>query len=158
MESNLEGIYMMQRKLGKNIDNKTWHDIIKIPSVLVKELKGGIYMNRDEILARSKKENLLNDERERYIQKSANQNSYFAVIIIFAILSIILFIQKLITGGAFADYRVFSLALLIAMIGQSGTVYYYNREKKVYLLCTILGIIGAIAGMASIVGSGMGWF
>ncbi|WP_238900526.1 DUF6442 family protein [Clostridium sp. YIM B02500] len=149
---------MMQRKLGKNIDNKTWHDIIKIPSVLVKELKGGIYMNRDEILARSKKENLLNDERERYIQKSANQNSYFAVIIIFAIFSIILFIQKLITGGAFADYRVFSLALLIAMIGQSGTVYYYNREKKVYLLCTILGIIGAIAGMASIVGSGMGWF
>ncbi|NSB13850.1 DUF6442 family protein [Clostridium beijerinckii] len=148
----------MQRKLGKNIDNKTWHDIIKIPSVLVKELKGGIYMNRDEILARSKKENLLNDERERYIQKSANQNSYFAVIIIFAIFSIILFIQKLITGGAFADYRVFSLALLIAMIGQSGTVYYYNREKKVYLVCTILGIIGAIAGMASIVGSGMGWF
>ncbi|OOM44033.1 hypothetical protein CLBKI_15410 [Clostridium beijerinckii] len=158
MESNLEGIYIMQRKLGKNIDNKTWHDITKIPSVLVKELKGGIYMNRDEILARSKKENLLNDERERYIQKSANQNSYFAVIIIFAIFSIILFIQKLITGGAFADYRVFSLALLIAMIGQSGTVYYYNREKKVYLVCTILGIIGAIAGMASIVGSGMGWF
>jgi len=148
----------MQRKLGKNIDNKTWHDIIRIPSVLVKELKGGIYMNRDEILARSKKENLLNDERERYIQKSANQNSYFAVIIIFAIFSIILFIQKLITGGAFADYRVFSLALLIAMIGQSGTVYYYNRDKKVYLVCTILGIIGAIAGMASIVGSGMGWF
>lgn len=148
----------MQRKLGKNIDNKTWYDIMKIPSVLVKELKGGIYMNRDEILARSKKENLLNDERERYIQKSANQNSYFAVIIIFAIFSIILFIQKLITGGAFADYRVFSLALLIAMIGQSGTVYYYNRDKKVYLVCTILGIIGAIAGMASIVGSGMGWF
>ncbi|WP_419293103.1 DUF6442 family protein [Clostridium diolis] len=158
MESNLEGLYIMQRKLGKNIDNKTWHDIIKVPSILVKKLKGGIYMNRDEILARSKKENLLNDERERYIQKSANQNSYFAVIIIFAIFSIILFIQKLITGGAFADYRVFSLALLIAMIGQSGTVYYYNRDKKVYLICTILEIIGAIAGMASIVGSGMGWF
>ncbi len=148
----------MKRKLGKSVDNKTWRDIIKIPSILVKKLKGGIYMNRDEILARSKKENLLNDERERYIQKSANQNSYFAVIIIFAIFSIILFIQKLITGGAFADYRVFSLALLIAMIGQSGTVYYYNRDKKVYLVCTILEIIGAIAGMASIVGSGMGWF
>ncbi|NOW90349.1 uncharacterized protein YfeS [Clostridium beijerinckii] len=148
----------MQRKLGKSVDNKTWRDIIKMPSMLVKKLKGGIYMNRDEILARSKKENLLNDERERYIQKSANQNSYFAVIIIFAIFSIILFIQKLITGGAFADYRVFSLALLIAMIGQSGTVYYYNRDKKVYLVCTILEIIGAIAGMASIVGSGMGWF
>ena len=148
----------MKRKLGKSVDNQTWRAIIKVPSILVKKLKGGIYMNRDEILARSKKENLLNDERERYIQKSANQNSYFAVIIIFAIFSIILFIQKLITGGAFADYRVFSLALLIAMIGQSGTVYYYNRDKKVYLICTILEIIGAIAGMASIVGSGMGWF
>lgn len=115
-------------------------------------------MNRDEILERSKKENLLNDERERYIQKSANQNSYFTVIVVFAILSIILFIQKLLIGKAFADYKVFSLALLLAMIGQSGTVYYYNRDKKVYLVCTLLEIIGAIAGLASIIGTGMGWF
>lgn len=115
-------------------------------------------MNRDEILARSKKENLLNDERERYIQKSANQNSYFAVIVVFSILSIILFIQKLLIGKAFADYRVFSLALLLAMIGQSATVYYYNRDKKLYLVCTILESIGAITGLASIIGTGMGWF
>jgi hypothetical protein len=36
MESNLEGLYIMQIKLGKSIDNKTWHDIMKIPSILVK--------------------------------------------------------------------------------------------------------------------------
>lgn len=115
-------------------------------------------MKRDEILARSKKENLLNDERERYIHKSANQNSYFAVIVVFAILSIVLFIQKLLTGKAFADYRVFSLALLLAMIGQSGTVYYYNRDKKVYLMCAVLEILGAISCLAAIIGTGMGWF
>lgn len=115
-------------------------------------------MNRDEILARSKKENLLNDERERYIQKSANENSYFAVIVVFALISIILVIQELTTGRAFADYKVFSLALLLAMIGQSGTVYYYNRDKKVYLVCIILEAIGAISCLASIIGAGMGWF
>ncbi|MEA4902274.1 DUF6442 family protein [Desulfitobacterium sp.] len=123
------------------------------------EAKGmAIYMNRDEILARSKKENLLNDERERYIQKSANENSYFTVIVVFALISIILVIQELITGKAFADYKVFSLALLLAMIGQSGTIYYYNRDKKVYLVCIILEVIGAISCLASIIGAGMGWF
>ncbi|AQR94795.1 DUF6442 family protein [Clostridium saccharoperbutylacetonicum] len=115
-------------------------------------------MNREEILARSKKENLLNDERERYIQKSANQNAYFSVIIVFAVLTTILVIQKILTGKAFADYRVFSLAILLAMIGQSSTVYYYNRDKKVYLFCTVLEAIGAVAGLTSIIRTGMGWF
>ncbi|WP_160679911.1 DUF6442 family protein [Clostridium sp. C8-1-8] len=115
-------------------------------------------MNRDEMLARIKNKKVLTDEREQYIEKSANENSYYTVIVVFAILSIILFIQKLITGKAFADYRVFSLALLLAIIGQSSTLYYYNREKKVYLVCVVLETIGAISCLASIIGSGMGWF
>lgn len=117
-----------------------------------------MYMNRDEILARSKKENILNDEREKYIEKSANENSYFAVIVVFAILSIILVIQKLLTGNAFADYRVFSLALMLAMIGRSGTIYYYNRDEKMHLVCAVLVVLGAISCLASIIGTGMGWF
>jgi len=113
-------------------------------------------MNKNEILEKSRKEN--RDERDQYIVKSSNANSYLAVIIVFATLSIILFVQKLLTGKAFADYRVFSLALLIGAIGQCGTVYYYDRDKKVYLVCVILETLGAISCLASIIGSGMGWF
>jgi len=113
-------------------------------------------MNKDEILAKSRKEN--KDEREQYIGKSANENSYLAVIIVFSTLSIVLFIQELLIGKAFADYRVFSLALLIGMSGQTGTLYYYHRDSKVFLISTILEIIGAISCLASIIGTGMGWF
>lgn len=113
-------------------------------------------MNKDKILEKSRKEN--RDERDQYIVKSANENSYLAVIIIFSTLSIILFIQNLLTGKAFADYRVFSLALLIGMIGQSGTIYYYDRDKKGQLVCTILEMLGAISCLASIIATGMGWF
>lgn len=115
-------------------------------------------MNRDEILAMSKKENLLNDEREKYIEKSADANSYFILIVVFSILSIILVIQKLLTGKAFADYRVFSLALMLAMIGKSVTIYYYNRDEKVHLVCVCLALFSAIICLVSIVGTGMGWF
>lgn len=112
-------------------------------------------MNKDEILSKSRKENL--DEREQCIEKSANENSYRAVIVVFAILSIILLAQELLTGKAFADYRVFSLALLIGMIGQSATVYYYDRHRKGYLVCAILEMLGAISCLALIIATGMEW-
>jgi len=81
-------------------------------------------VNKNEILAKSRKEQ--NDERDLYVGKTANENSYLAIIILFSILSVILFVQDLLTGRSFADYRVFMLALLVGMSGQSATVYYYN--------------------------------
>lgn len=119
-------------------------------------MKGGISMNKEEILAKSRKEN--QDERNLYIGRSANENAYLAVIIIFSTLSVILFVQDLLTGKAFADYKVFMLALLIGASGQTGTLYYYDRDTKVFLISTILEIIGAIICLASIISTGMGWF
>lgn len=113
-------------------------------------------MNKDEILARSRKEN--KDERDLYIGKTANENSYLAVIALFSVLTVVLFLQDLFTGMTFADYRVFMLALLVGLSGQSATVYYYNRDKKVHLVCAILETIGAICCLASIIITGMGWF
>ena len=50
------------------------------------------------------------------------------------------------------------LALLIGASGQTGTLYYYDRDTKVFLISTILEIIGAIICLASIISTGMGWF
>lgn len=112
-------------------------------------------MNKEEILAKSRSEN--KDERDLLIAKTANENAYLAVTLAFSVLSIVLFIQKLIIGTAFADYRVFVLALLIGSSGQTFTTYYYERERKSTLIAVILEITGAIACLASIIASGMGW-
>lgn len=111
-------------------------------------------MNKEEILAKSRKEN--KDERNLYIGRSANENAYLAVIIIFSMLSVILFVQDLLTGKAFADYKVFSLALMIGASGQTGTLYYYNRDKKIFLISTILEIIGAVSCLVLIIVKSMG--
>ncbi|AMJ39924.1 DUF6442 family protein [Anaerotignum propionicum] len=112
-------------------------------------------MNKDEILAKSRKEN--KDERDLFIGKTANENAYVAVTLVFSLLSIVLFLQKLIFDTAFADYRVFVLALLIGSSGQSVTTYYYDRQRKSILIAAFLEIIGAIACLISIIASGMGW-
>lgn len=112
-------------------------------------------MNKEEVLARSRNEN--KDERDLLIGKTANENAYVAVTLVFSILSILLFVQKLIFGTAFADYRVFVLALLIGTSGQSITTYYYDRHRKSILIAAFLETIGAVACLISIIASGMGW-
>lgn len=46
-----------KENFAKTIDKKTWHDIIKVQRKL--GMRGGIYMNREEILEKSRKENLI---------------------------------------------------------------------------------------------------
>ncbi len=69
-------------------------------------------MKKEEILARSKKENIHGDEWYKAIEKTANQTAFLAIESVYAVLIVILVIQKLITGKAFADYQVF-LSLII---------------------------------------------
>ncbi|MCR1887146.1 MAG: DUF6442 family protein [Longibaculum muris] len=76
---------------------------------------------------------------------------------VYAVLIVILVIQKLITGKAFADYQVFLLAFLIGYIGRFATKYSYTKEKE-WLFGLVCGIIGSIACLINIVGKGMGWF
>lgn len=114
-------------------------------------------MNKEEILAKSRKENQNGDERTKKIEKEANQNAFLAIEGINALLILILFFQELITGKAFADYQVFLLAFLIGFVGRFATRYGYTKKKEwlVGLVCCILGSLGCIV---NIVGKGMGWF
>ncbi len=112
-------------------------------------------MKKDEILARSRKEN--KDERDQYVDKTANENSFLAIICVVAILCVVLFLQTIFTESAFADYRVFMLALLIGLAGNSSTIYHYNRDRKRHLVSAILASIGGICCLAAIIITGMGW-
>ena len=114
-------------------------------------------MNKEEILARSRKENLHGDERTKIIEKEANQNAFLAIQGVNASLIVILFFQKLLTGKAFADYQVFLLAFLVGYIGTFATKYKYAKNKEC-LFGLMCGILGSIACLANIVGQGMGWF
>lgn len=114
-------------------------------------------MNKEEILAKSRKENQNGDEMTKTIEKEANQNAFLAIEGINAFLIVVLFFQKLFTGKAFADYQVFLLAFIIGLIGRFATKYKYTKEKE-WLFGLICGILGSLACLANIVGKGMGWF
>lgn len=116
-----------------------------------------VFMNKEEILEKSRKENLKGDERTKAIEKDANQNAFLAIEGINAILIIVLFFQKLLTGEAFADYQVFLLAFLIGFVGRFATKYSYTKEKE-WLFGLVCGILGSLACLINIVGKGMGWF
>lgn len=114
-------------------------------------------MNKEEILAKSRKENQNGDERTKMIEKEANQNAFLAIESINAFLIVVLFFQKLLTGKAFADHQVFFLAFLIGFIGSFATKYKYTKKKE-WLFGLVCGILGSFACLANIIGKGMGWF
>lgn len=114
-------------------------------------------MNKEEILARSRKENKQGDERSKTIEKEADRNAFLAIESINAFLIVVLFFQKLFTGKAFADYQVFLLAFMIGFIGRFATKYKYTKEKE-WLFGLACGALGALFCLMNIVGKGMGWF
>lgn len=114
-------------------------------------------MNKEEILARSRKENEHGDERYKTIEREANQNAFLTVETIYACLIVVLFFQKFFTGKAFADYQVFFLAFLIGYIGRYTTKYKYTKNKE-HLFIVICGVLGSLACLLNIIGKGMGWF
>lgn len=106
-------------------------------------------MNKDDILEKSKKENLLNDERDKEIDMIANQNAYLFIMGIFLILGVVALVQKFLTGIAFADYNIFGLVFLIGWTGRNITKYYYYKQKK-YLITFILCFLVSIVQLANI--------
>lgn len=114
-------------------------------------------MNKEEILARSRKENMHGDERAKIIEVEANQNAFLAIQGINAFLIVVLFFQKVTTGTAFADYQVFLLAFSVGFIGQFATKYRYTKKRE-WLFGLICGILGSLACLTNIIGVGMGWF
>ena len=58
-------------KLCKNIDNKTW--LCYIVNVNKTWQKRGVFMNKEEVLAKANRENFLGDEREKiYVPKGTH--------------------------------------------------------------------------------------
>lgn len=114
-------------------------------------------MNKEEILAKSRKENQHGDEMYKNIEKVSNQNAFLAIEAVNALLVVVLFFQKLFTGKAFADYRVFLLAFLVGFIGSFTTRYYYTKKRE-YMFVMVCAILGTIFCLINIIGKGMAWF
>jgi len=103
-----------------------------------------ILMKKDDILEKSRKENLFGDERTKNIAKTANENAYWAIMAVFGLLTIVALIQRLVTGSAFADYHIFILPFFIGWSGKSITTYIYNKTTD-SLITSISSFIAAIA-------------
>lgn len=114
-------------------------------------------MNKEEILSKSRKENQNGDEMYNYIEKVSNQNAFLAIEVVNAVLVVVLFFQKLFTGKAFADYRVFLLAFLVGFIGSFTTRYYYSKKRE-YMFVIVCAVLGTFFCLINIIGKGMAWF
>lgn len=112
-------------------------------------------MEKEEILEMSRK--LKIDEGKLEIEKSANANAYVAIIAVNTLMIIAIFIQKLITGKAFADSSIFFLAILVSAFACNLTKYRYEKKKE-YLFVIVIGFIGTIACIINIVMAGNGYW
>lgn len=65
----------------KGVDNKTWHGIMKVTIKLGKKYRRYL-MNKEEILAKSRKENEMSDERSSLIKMKGAEFSIVVLIIL----------------------------------------------------------------------------
>lgn len=111
-------------------------------------------MNKKEILAKSKKENARGDERFKIIEAKADQMAFLAIEAVYAILIVILFIQKVVTGKAFANYQIFTFAFIVGFARRFATKYSYTKEKE-WLFRLICCIMASLLCLVNIIGNGM---
>ena len=113
-------------------------------------------MEKHEILEKSRMENQPGDERDRSIQQKSNQAAYCAILLVNAALITILFLQKFFTGTAFADYRVFFLAVVVSAAGKNMALYFYYRRRS-YLVWSVVSVLCSLSTIFHIVLAGMDW-
>lgn len=107
-------------------------------------------MNKEEILAKSRAENVIGDERDKTIEQKANENAYLAIMIVFLALGILATIQEYATGSSFANYRIFTLSFFIGWLGKNITKYIYLKEKQ-FLIISIFIALVSIGNIIAIV-------
>lgn len=107
-------------------------------------------MDKEKILEKSRVENEKGDEREKSIEQQANENAYWAIMIVYLLLGITSSIQEWITGNSFANYRVFMLAFFVGFLGKMVTQYVYTK-KKYYLFISIAAAIVSILDIYAII-------
>lgn len=106
-------------------------------------------MNKKEILEKSRKENIMGDEREKTIEQNANENAYIAIMGVYVLLGIIALTQKWVTGTSYAEPRIFFLVFFVGYAGRSITRYFYTKEKY-NLIIFIFNVILAIENIIEI--------
>lgn len=97
---------------------------------------GGIFMNREQILEKAKKENYLGDEREREISLKSNAFSLLGFIIVGVMIIAVRFSR----GESVADIE----ALLLCTVGSG---YLYNGIKLKQKLYIFSGSVFLLAAM-----------
>lgn len=98
-------------------------------------------MKRDEILKKAQKAK--KDEREQSIYK----NAYYIGAVVVGIIMLILIAMKHYFNDSITDITII---LVAHATGGSFYQYFKLREKKIYLITGIMGIIGIILGFATL--------
>lgn len=106
-------------------------------------------MKKEDILRKSREENKNGDERELKIQERSESNAFNVILGVFGLLTIIAFILKYFMGHSDINIDYFSLVLIIGIGSKSATEYFYDREKKIYLILSIIIGIGALTEILS---------
>lgn len=98
-------------------------------------------MKREEILRKAQQENI--DEREEKINTKAYQIGAVAVGIVMLLLIII--------KNIFNDSTLDITIILVTHATAASFYQYFNmREKKIYLISGIMGLVGILLGFASL--------
>lgn len=95
-------------------------------------------MKKEDILRKSREENKNGDERELKIQELSESKAFNVTLGTFGLLTIIAFILKDFMGYSNINIDYLSLVLIIGMGSKSAIEYFYNREKKIYLILSII--------------------
>lgn len=84
-----------------------------------------------------------NVENKKKIDTEANSAGYNLVITVFAILAIVAFVQKLLTGDTFADISILLSASLVGGVGESYVRYKHNKNKgnMSILIVSTIGVV-----------------
>lgn len=111
-------------------------------------------MDKNEILARSQKENILQDEFDAFVEQKAQANAYIVILIYSALACLIFFLQTYFTGKAWGDYRAYFFCFAITFGGRSFQHFRSHRKAKDILL-VLIALCIAIITFVNILNHGM---
>lgn len=111
-------------------------------------------MDKNEILARSQKENILQDEFGAFVEQKAQANAYIVILTYSALACLIFFLQTHFTGKAYSDYRAFLFCFAITFGGRSFQHFRSYRKAK-DILFVLIALCIAIITFVNILNHGM---
>lgn len=110
-------------------------------------------MNKEEILKRSRAENM--DEREEQIESKSSEIAFSCILGVYAVLILFSSAQRFITGESFIDYGTLVLAILVGLTGKYFTKYCYTKERSFFIF-SIIGVIASVVYLGLVIIEGLG--